>query len=209
MLSIILHPKCYKAISDAKASFHEWKCDCREAENACIMFEKRIKSIYGSVHKIKFVSYPISPYYFLNACIEREIHPTFVVNVNEGVVEKGMMDEMQKFAEYIDLISLLKSSTPASEPSGDDAGVALRCARMLYGFHANDTDILVNWSSDGDVSDRPVPKQPSLVRGEDGSVTLVYYLKRDGRSIAFRECRVHVDALNRMTLDGQCFDYRG
>ncbi|MBR4984997.1 MAG: hypothetical protein IKY83_04580, partial [Proteobacteria bacterium] len=176
-LQCLLNSKCRNALSDID-DFDDWNADKAEARTACLLLVKYIKGTYHKYHKLTFTSVPAPPYYFMQAFIEREIHPYFVIKIGEGVIKET--DSTKAIQEFIKHIDILHSSlTPK------------KLAIMVCSFHAGTTDFLVDDHKHA-TDYRKEVNPPEFHKSDDGSATLTYALKRDGRSVSVTQYTLHI-----------------
>lgn len=188
-LQCLINSKCREALSDID-DFDEWNADKAEARTACLLLIKYIKRTYRKYHKIKFTTEPKSPYYFMQAYIERELHPYFVIKLGEGVIPKEAdpTEALKAFFKHIDVLQ----NPPESK----------RLAYMASSFHARDTDFLVTEYMEPYGSEAAIDA-PEFHKNDDGSATLTYALKRDGRSVTVTRCTLHIAPDYSVKLDIQ------
>lgn len=187
-LQCLLNSKCRNALSDID-DFDDWNADKAEARTACLLLVKYIKGTYHKYHKITFTSVPAPPYYFMQAFIEREIHPYFVIKLGEGVIkETDSTKAIQDFIKHIDILH--SSLTPK------------KLAIMVCSFHAGTTDFLVTEYMEPYGSEAAI-QAPAFHQNDDGSATLTYALKRDGRSVTVTRCTLHIAPDYSVKLDIQ------
>ncbi len=163
---------CREALDDA-SYIPNWNADKKEAKQACMMLYDWINDKLGKCTRLRFTTIPASPYYFMQAGLERELHPTYVVNTQGTIIEKNDMEAVKQFLKHINIMN-----------TALDADTL---ARMMYGFHCGTRDMLVTEHVEPRIWTAEL-FEPKLTQNEDGSRTLVYDLKQDGRSVNATRC---------------------
>ena len=179
-----LNSKFREAICHAH-DFDKWKkSDDKGAKIACSMFDKYLSDNEFSYDRLRFITEPVGPYYFMMAHLERELNVIRPIHIEQGVIEytEGVLD---KFAKDIKILETTET--------------AERLARMFHCFHADLPMRLV--TKHKDESWRAEQNAPDMKKNEDGSITLVYDLFHSGRSVAVFQWTVNIDTDYKVTLD--------
>lgn len=166
--------RCLHAVEDL-----EWNnVDIDQALKTCQMFHTFLIKQYEIYDKMMLIEKPVPPYYFMQAFVEREINPIYVVHAQDGVIPKNNTDAIQAFVKHIDILNTTMRAN--------------KLAYMIYGFHAGDTEDLATSHKDAD--SRPEINAPTFIKNADGSATLTYDLINTGRSTTVRQCILTVGA---------------
>ena len=184
-LRCLFNSKCRAALNSARR-LRGWNADEGEARKACLTLIDHISGTFKACRSIKFTTAPIPPYYFMQVHIERELHPYIVIKNGEGVVDKD--NPTSAIREFLIYIDILHKDVPED------------IALMTCSFHADVTDFLMTFRAEPEGS-WPAIDPPEFRRNDDGSATLTYALKRDGRSVAVTRCTLHIAPDYTVTLD--------
>ena len=167
--------RCKNALENAVEDYGAKYFDKDQTLKACQM----LHAFLGNYDKLDFITKPVPPYYFIQAFVEREISPVYVVHAQEGVIPKNSPEAIETFIKHIDILHTTSD--------------AKALARMIYAFHAGDTEDLVT-SYQAAEPWHPEMEPPVLLKNDDGSLTLSYDLQSMGRSTTVNHCILTVDA---------------
>lgn len=170
----LLNSKCRYAIHDAH-DIPGWNAPAHESQTACLLLHEYLIHHYHDYDKMVFTTAPVTPYYFMKAYIEREIHPYFVIKIGEGVIHHHSVDAVRDFLIAADALN---------NPPHD-------LALMVCSFLAKDTDFLVTVPKDA-TKHEPETAPPAFHKNNDGSAELSFTLKRDGRSTTITKYTMHI-----------------
>lgn len=184
-MSHFLNLKCLKAIQNAQELTHWKKDDNKGAKIACAMFDKYLSNHKLHYDKLEFIIEPAGAYYFIKAYIEREITIKRSIHMQYGVIEQNTEGAMEAFAKDIQVLETTEN--------------ALRLAKRFHCFHAGDPMRLVTHSENN--SWPPEQAEPTFIKNEDGSITLIYDLVHTGRSVTVKQCVINISTNYNVTLE--------
>ena len=171
--------RCKNAFENAVEDYGAKYFEKEQTLKACQLLHSYLISKYSEYDKIAFITKPAPPYYFIQAFIEREISPIYAVHAQNGVIQKNSTEALDAFVKHIDILH-----TTAD---------AKALARMIYTFHAGDTEDLVTSYKAAEAWHAEM-EPPVLLKNDDGSLTLTYDLQNMGRSVNVNHCILTVDS---------------